>query len=283
MYGSDRLTQPLLRMKNGAVRQARRVPAGELGGGLQRHGREDQGARSRPTAPRRVGMFGSGQWTVLEGYAANKLMKAGFRCNNIDPNARHCMASAVMGFMRTFGMDEPMGCYDDIEAADSLRAVGLEHGRDAPDPVDAGHRPPARPAAGEGGGAVDLRATAASTWPTSRWSSSRGTDLVILNYIANHIIQYRRGERGFRRQATRRFAQGRRRHRLRPAPRRPAGAEGEATPPIRQDLERRSAFEAVRRLRRTDYTLEKAVEMTGVRAELPQGSWPSCMPTRSAR
>lgn len=30
------------------------------------------------------------------------------------------MASAVAGFMRTFGMDEPMGCYDDFEAADAF-------------------------------------------------------------------------------------------------------------------------------------------------------------------
>ena len=30
------------------------------------------------------------------------------------------MASAVTGFMRTFGMDEPMGCYDDFEAADAF-------------------------------------------------------------------------------------------------------------------------------------------------------------------
>jgi nitrate reductase NapA len=65
-------------------------------------------------------MFGSGQWTVWEGYAALKLMKGGFRTNNIDPNARHCMASAVAGFMRTFGIDEPMGCYDDIEAANAF-------------------------------------------------------------------------------------------------------------------------------------------------------------------
>ena len=47
-------------------------------------------------------------------------MKAGFRSNNIDPNARHCMASAVGGFMRTFGIDEPMGCYDDFEHADAF-------------------------------------------------------------------------------------------------------------------------------------------------------------------
>ena len=63
-------------------------------------------------------MFGSGQWTVWEGYAASKLFKAGFRSNNLDPNARHCMASAVGGFMRAFGSDEPMGCYDDLEHAD---------------------------------------------------------------------------------------------------------------------------------------------------------------------
>ena len=47
-------------------------------------------------------------------------MKAGFRSNNIDPNARHCMACAAVGFMRTFGIDEPMGCYDDIEHADAF-------------------------------------------------------------------------------------------------------------------------------------------------------------------
>jgi nitrate reductase NapA len=70
--------------------------------------------------PRGVGMFGSGQWTVWEGYAAAKLFKAGFLSNNIDPNARHCMASAVVGFMRTFGIDEPMGCYDDFEHADAF-------------------------------------------------------------------------------------------------------------------------------------------------------------------
>ena len=40
--------------------------------------------------------------------------------NTIDPNARHCMASAAVAFMRTFGMDEPMGCYNDIEKTDAF-------------------------------------------------------------------------------------------------------------------------------------------------------------------
>ena len=119
MYGEDRLTTPLLRMKDGKYAkdgeftpvswdQAFATMAEQFKRVLKAKG---------PTA---VGMFGSGQWTVFEGYAAVKLMKAGFRSNNLDPNARHCMASAVTGFMRTFGMDEPMGCYDDIEQADAF-------------------------------------------------------------------------------------------------------------------------------------------------------------------
>jgi nitrate reductase NapA len=119
MYGADRLTTPLLRMKNGQYAkdgEFQRVSwdkAFDVMAEQFKRVLKDKG----PTA---VGMFGSGQWTVWEGYAALKLMKAGFRTNNIDPNARHCMASAVQGLMRSFGADEPMGCYDDIEAADAF-------------------------------------------------------------------------------------------------------------------------------------------------------------------
>ena len=43
---------------------------------------------------------------------------------------RHCMASAVAGFMRTFGIDEPMGCYDDRHA-DAFVLWGFQYGREA--------------------------------------------------------------------------------------------------------------------------------------------------------
>ena len=118
-YGKDRLTTPLLRMtdgkfdKEGAFTpvswdQAFDIMAEKWKAALKKQG------------PPGVGMFGSGQWTVWEGYAASKLYKAGFRSNNLEPNARHCMASAVAGFIRTFGADEPMGCYDDLEHADAF-------------------------------------------------------------------------------------------------------------------------------------------------------------------
>src|SRR5690606_9100060 len=119
LYGSARLTQPLLRMTNGQYDkngtftpvswdQAYDIMADKWKAALKEQG------------PDAIAMFGSGQWTIWEGYAASKLFKAGFRSNNLDPNARHCMASAVVGFMRTFGIDEPMGCYDDIEQADAF-------------------------------------------------------------------------------------------------------------------------------------------------------------------
>lgn len=119
MYGKDRLTTPLMRKKDGKYdKNGEFVPvswdeAFDLMAAKWKEALKADG-------PAGVGMFGSGQWTIFEGYAATKLWKAGFRSNNIDPNARHCMASAVAGFMRTFGIDEPMGCYDDIEQADAF-------------------------------------------------------------------------------------------------------------------------------------------------------------------
>ncbi len=128
MYGEDRLTQPLLRMRNGEYdkegdftpvswEKAFDVMEEKFKAALKNDLERNKGKPPEEIVST-VGMFGSGQWTVWEGYAASKLYKAGFRSNNIDPNARHCMASAVGGFIRAFGADEPMGCYDDLEHAD---------------------------------------------------------------------------------------------------------------------------------------------------------------------
>mgnify|MGYP000901814069 FL=1 len=186
MYGEDRLTKPLLRMKNGKFDKngdftpvswddAFKIMAEKWKAALKDHG---------PTA---VGMFGSGQWTIWEGYAAAKLYKAGFRSNNLDPNARHCMASAVAGFMRTFGIDEPMGCYDDIEHADAFVLWGSNMAEMHPILWSR---------------LTDRRLTHAgcevhvlSTYEHRCFELADNpmiftpqSDLAILNYIANHII-----------------------------------------------------------------------------------------------
>ncbi len=120
MYGADRLTQPLLRLngKGEFDKKGKFKPVSwerafdEMAGQFKKAYGE--------LGPTGVGIFSSGQYTIQEGYAAVKLMKAGFRSNNIDPNARHCMASAVAGFIQTFGIDEPAGNYDDIEHTDTM-------------------------------------------------------------------------------------------------------------------------------------------------------------------
>ena len=118
LYGADRLTQPLLRMTDGKFdKKGKFTPiswekAIDILEEKMRWALKEKG-------PTGIGIFGSGQYTIHEGYAAAKLMKAGFRSNNLDPNARHCMASAVVAFMQTFGIDEPQGNYDDIEHTDT--------------------------------------------------------------------------------------------------------------------------------------------------------------------
>ncbi len=124
MYGADRLKTPLLRVnskgefdKNGKFAPVSWQRAFDE---MEVHIRK----ALKASGPEGVGVFASGQYTVMEGYAAQKMMKGGFRSNALDPNARHCMASAVVGFYQTFGIDEPSGCYDDIELTDTVVSWG---------------------------------------------------------------------------------------------------------------------------------------------------------------
>ncbi|MDW3196780.1 MAG: molybdopterin-dependent oxidoreductase [Cytophagales bacterium] len=110
LYGKDRLTKPLVR-KNGRMVETSMEEALDLVASKMREAIRDYGKDS-------VALYGSGQWTIPDGYVASKLMKGAIGTNNLEANARLCMASAVTGFLTTFGMDEPMGCYEDIDHAD---------------------------------------------------------------------------------------------------------------------------------------------------------------------
>ena len=118
IYGADRLTQPLLRMTDGKFDKKGKFQPVSWEKALDVMEEKMRWAL-KEKGPAGLSIFGSGQYTIHEGYVASKLMKAGFRSNNLDPNARHCMASAVVGFMQTFGIDEPQGNYDDIEHTDT--------------------------------------------------------------------------------------------------------------------------------------------------------------------
>jgi nitrate reductase NapA len=257
LYGSDRLTMPLLRKKDGAYAkdgefeqvgwdEAFDVMAAQFKRVLKEKG------------PEAVGMFGSGQWTIWEGYAANKLFKAGFRSNNIDPNARHCMASAVMGFMRSFGMDEPMGVYDDIEQADAFVLWGSNMAEMHPILwTRVTDRRLSNP---------HVKVAVLSTFEHRSFDLADipivfkpQSDLVILNYIANHIIRSGKVDRDFVEKHTR-FMRGnddigyglRDEHPLQQAAKNAKDANGG------MPIDFAAFAEFVR-----PYTLERAVEMTG--------------------
>jgi nitrate reductase NapA len=107
LYGRDRLTRPLLR-KNGKLEP------------ISWNQAIDIVADRVQKDPAGFAMYGSGQWTIPEGYAATKFVKGGLGHHQIDPNARLCMSSAVTGFLSTYGVDEPAGCYEDLDKCDVL-------------------------------------------------------------------------------------------------------------------------------------------------------------------
>jgi nitrate reductase (cytochrome) len=187
MYGEDRLTTPLMRKRNGKFDKE-----GEFEPVSWDEAFDTMAERLkqvlREKGPTAVGMFGSGQWTIFEGYAATKLMRGGFRSNNLDPNARHCMASAAISFMRTFGMDEPMGCYDDFENADAFVLWGSNMAEMHPILWTR--------VADRRLGHPHVRVAVLSTFTHRSMDLADipiifkpGTDLAILNYIAHHIIE----------------------------------------------------------------------------------------------
>jgi len=109
LYGGDRLTKALVR-KNGVLtpvpmQEALDLVASRMKSTISEHGKDA------------VAIYGSGQWTIPDGYVASKWFRAGIGTNNVEANARLCMSSAVTGFMTSFGQDEPMGCYEDIDHA----------------------------------------------------------------------------------------------------------------------------------------------------------------------
>ncbi|MBT3218559.1 MAG: molybdopterin-dependent oxidoreductase [Proteobacteria bacterium] len=111
LYGKDRLTTPLLK------KDGRHVP-------ISWDEALEIIADRVELEPKGFAIYGSGQWTIPEGYACQKFLKGGLSNNHIDPNARLCMASAVTGFIATYGVDEPAGTYTDLDHCDVVITWG---------------------------------------------------------------------------------------------------------------------------------------------------------------
>jgi nitrate reductase NapA len=261
LYGADRLTQPLLRKKNGVY-----AKDGEFTPVSWSEAFDVMAAKWKETlkakGPTAVGMFGSGQWTVWEGYAAVKLMKAGLRSNNIDPNARHCMASSVAGFMRTFGIDEPMGCFDDIEQTDAFVLWGANMAE--MHPVLWARMAERR--LGNPGVTVAVLSTLENRcfdMADLPIVFRPQTDLAILNFIAHHIISQGKVNEAFvARNVNFRKGAADIGYGLRPDHPKEKAARNAQTPDASEPIDF-AAFKAFV----ADYTVEKVSQLSGVPAE----------------
>jgi len=116
LYAEDRLTTPQIRKDGELVdaswEEAMTLVADRFAEDIKNHG------------PESVSYYGSGQCLSEESYLANRLFKGGIGSNNVEGNPRLCMASAVGGYVTTYGKDEPMGSYDDIAEAGVFFLVG---------------------------------------------------------------------------------------------------------------------------------------------------------------
>lgn len=114
----ERVTQPMIRRQKGGELEpvswdeALELMAGKFRESIDRFG------------PDSVAWYGSGQCLTEESYLANKIFKGVFGTNNVEGNPRLCMASAVGGYTTSFGKDEPMGTYADIDSASCFFIIG---------------------------------------------------------------------------------------------------------------------------------------------------------------
>jgi nitrate reductase NapA len=179
MAAPDRLRHPLVRRGDRLVRASWDEAMGLAAARFQ-----EVVARRGPDV---VGFYGSGQGLTEETYAANKLFKAGIRTNNVDGNPRLCMASAVAGYTSTYGKDEPMGCYEDLDHADLFLLVGTNTAEAHPVLF---RRIAERKRTGRDVKVVvlDPRRTATSRLADLHLSFTPGTDLAILNAMAHVLL-----------------------------------------------------------------------------------------------
>ena len=186
LYGDDRLTVPLIRddasTKGTAegLREATWDEALELvSAKLKETWKADKS---------RLAFWLSGQQPITEGYACAKFIKAGLLSNNVDPNARLCMASAVVSSMTVSQTAEPAGTNPDLDEADVFVTWGANMAEAHPMLYS---RLTARKLSGEGVRHYDLGTittrTSASADKTLIFKPN--TDLAIANCIANHLVQ----------------------------------------------------------------------------------------------
>jgi assimilatory nitrate reductase catalytic subunit len=197
----DRLTQPLIRTKDGVLTPVSwEVALAEIAERF-RAVREMFGADA-------VGVFGGGSLTNEKTYLLGKFARVALGTANIDYNGRFCMSSAAAAVNRAFGLDRglPFPLEDIAQASVILLAGG--------NPAET--MPPIMQyfeAQQQNGGrliVVDPRRTATAVWAERHLRLKPGTDAALANGLLHVLIRDGLVDEAFVRDRTEGFEDARR-------------------------------------------------------------------------
>jgi ferredoxin-nitrate reductase len=149
-------------------------------------------------------MYGSGQFQTEDYYIAQKLLKGCLSTNNFDANSRLCMSSAVSGYIQSFGADGPPCCYDDVDVTDYAFIIGSNTAECHPVLFNRLHKHKKKNKSVKMV-VVDPRRTPTAEAADLHLAIQPGTDIDLLNGIANLLIGWGAIDQNFIKQYTDNF------------------------------------------------------------------------------
>ncbi len=138
------------------------------------------------TNPDRIGFYLSGQMLNEDYYVANKLAKGFVGTANCDTNSRTCMASAVVGYKKSFGMDYVPVRMEDIEHCHLMILIGANV---AESHVVLSNRIKKAQKKGLKVVVIDPRFTLSAKYADLYLPIKVGTDIDLLNLLAIKLIK----------------------------------------------------------------------------------------------
>ena len=136
--------------------------------------------------PDRIGFYLSGQMLNEDYYVANKLAKGFVGTANCDTNSRTCMASAVVGYKKSFGMDYVPVRMEDIEHCNLMILIGANV---AESHVVLSNRIKKAQKKGLKVVVIDPRFTLSAKYADIYLPIKAGTDIDLLNLLAIKLIK----------------------------------------------------------------------------------------------
>jgi formate dehydrogenase major subunit len=180
---ADRLTKPLIRVRNGGVDTFREATWDEALDLVARKFAEIKAAHG----PDALAFISSSKCTNEESYLMQKLARAVIGTNNMDNCSRYCQAPATMGLFRTVGYGGDSGSISDIAQAGLVLIIGSNTAESHP--VLATRVKRAHKLRGQKLIVSDLRENEMARRADVFLHPQPGTDMIWLSAVTRYIIE----------------------------------------------------------------------------------------------